>query len=449
MNTNLELDNITIFTTFSEKYYNTFGHMWLHSLLCIIKNNDNIRVKIYCEGFTPNVYHPNIEYIDFDSSFPNHVTWMNEYLKSSNHSDYTKDMTIKYSYKAFVIADALKTINDGYAIWIDADCVFKNADYSKFASSLTQQTFLACQVEVIDENSPIKHVESGILIFDCAHQDKNIFLSQFLENYKVDSVCKLSNDNYVASLWGAWSNYGPYDGFIIHKTLMETKIDFIDLNKFKPEIKTMKDPTFMHPELQCRFIHNMAGGKEYIHYESSKLKLNIGSGDKRYEGFINCDHSNIFNPEYVFNLEKDIWPFKDNTVDEVIAHHVLEHMGEGYFHCLKELYRVCKNNAIIDIKVPHYKNENQFHDPTHRRPITKIGFLLFSKKYNREDTSAGSKLGLMYDIDFEIISCEHSLNMWHPQYEHLSRLNQHDLDRFAFDKVGVYDETYIRLKVVK
>jgi hypothetical protein len=179
------------------------------------------------------------------------------------------------------------------------------------------------------------------------------------------------------------------------------------------------------------------------------MKLNIGAGDKRYEGFTNCDHNNLFNPEYVFDLEKDKWPFEDNSVDEVIAYHILEHMGEGYFHCLKELYRVCKNNALIDIKVPHYKNEHQFYDPTHRRPITQVGFLLFSKRHNKESTDAGSKLGLMYDVDFEIISCEHTLNVWHPQYEHLSRFNRHDLDRFAFDKVNVYDETYIKLKVIK
>lgn len=179
------------------------------------------------------------------------------------------------------------------------------------------------------------------------------------------------------------------------------------------------------------------------------MKLNIGAGTTRYDGFINCDHSDLFNPEYVFDLEKDTWPFENDTVDEVIAHHVLEHMGEGYFHCLKELYRVCKNDALIDIKVPHYKNENQFHDPTHRRPITEVGFLLFSKKHNRESILAGSKLGLMYDVDFEIISCEHTLCSWHPGYEYLSKLNQDDLNRYAFDRVNVFNETHIKLKVVK
>lgn len=179
------------------------------------------------------------------------------------------------------------------------------------------------------------------------------------------------------------------------------------------------------------------------------MKLNIGAGTTRYDGFVNCDHSDLFNPEYIFDLEKDTWPFESNTVDEVIAHHVLEHMGEGYFHCLKELYRVCKNGALIDIRVPHYRNENQSNDPTHRRPITQTGLSLFSKKYNRENMHGASKLGLMHDIDFEIIECEHTLNTWHPLYDHLSKMNQDDLSRYAYDKVNVFDETHIKLKVVK
>jgi hypothetical protein len=263
-----DTDNITFFTTFNEKYYNRYGKAWLNSLLFVMQNNHNISAKIYCEEFTPDIHHPKIQYIDFNSTFPNHRGWIKEYLNLSNHSAYTKDMTIKYSYKAFVIANAIKSINSDYVIWLDADCQFKNADYSKFASNLVQTALLACQVDIIDEHSPIRHVESGILIFNCEHPDKNIFAKQFLDNYKVDNICQLANDDYVYDEWKAWSNYGPYDGFIIHKTLMETGINFIDLNKFKPGIKTIKDPTFIHPQLHCRFYHDIAGGKEYIHYET-------------------------------------------------------------------------------------------------------------------------------------------------------------------------------------
>lgn len=136
------------------------------------------------------------------------------------------------------------------------------------------------------------------------------------------------------------------------------------------------------------------------------MNINIGSGDEKVEGFINIDYDQLTLPDYCFNIEKDIWPFEDNTVEKVIAHHIFEHIGEGYFHMLQELYRVCKHNAIIDILVPHPRHDNFINDPTHRRAITPDGLWLFSKKYNdatREQKARASKLGYLYNVDFEVM----------------------------------------------
>ncbi len=136
------------------------------------------------------------------------------------------------------------------------------------------------------------------------------------------------------------------------------------------------------------------------------MKINIGAGDVRIEGFVNCDYDSNSKPDFIFDLEKDIFPFEDNSVETVVAHHVFEHLGEGYFHCLQQLYRVCKHGAIIDIHVPHYRHDTFSADPTHRRPITPIGLQLFSKKFNklcREQKYASSRLGDFYNVDFEIL----------------------------------------------
>lgn len=136
------------------------------------------------------------------------------------------------------------------------------------------------------------------------------------------------------------------------------------------------------------------------------MKINIGAGDTRYDGFLNCDYDERTNPDFLFNIEKDPWPFEDNTVEQVIAHHVMEHMGEGYFHCLQELYRVCKHGAIIDIRVPHPRHDYYLNDPTHRRPITPDGLSLFSKKYNDaciEQNAAASRLGYYFKVNFEVV----------------------------------------------
>jgi SAM-dependent methyltransferase len=136
------------------------------------------------------------------------------------------------------------------------------------------------------------------------------------------------------------------------------------------------------------------------------MKLNIGAGDTRYEGFLNCDYDDHCKPDYQFDLEHAVWPFADSTVDQVIAHHVLEHMGEGYFHVMKELYRVCKHGAVIDIRVPHHRHNYFANDPTHRRAITPDGLWLFSKKYNDsciKQNAAASRLGYYYNVNFEVM----------------------------------------------
>lgn len=137
------------------------------------------------------------------------------------------------------------------------------------------------------------------------------------------------------------------------------------------------------------------------------MKINIGAGDTRYEGFVNVDYDALTKPDYVVNLEKDPLPFEDNTVEQVIAHHILEHLGEGYFHLMKEIYRVCKHGAMIHIRVPHHRHETFLDDPTHRRPITVAGMHLFSKKHNdecRRKNYASSRLGYYFDVDFEVVN---------------------------------------------
>lgn len=176
------------------------------------------------------------------------------------------------------------------------------------------------------------------------------------------------------------------------------------------------------------------------------MKLNIGAGWSRFDGYLNCDISPEANPDFVFDLEKDIWPFEDNTVDAVIAHHILEHLGDGYFHALKELYRVCKPDAIVDIWVPHYAHHNFFHDPTHRRSITPFGLDLFNKFNNYNSPSAASKLGLIFDIDLRVVDYEAIVDC---RYQYLQQYPVAAIEEMAFEKKNLIEEYRIKVKVVK
>ena len=138
----------------------------------------------------------------------------------------------------------------------------------------------------------------------------------------------------------------------------------------------------------------------------NNLKLNLGCGEKRIPGYINVDK--FGNPDIRHNLESFPWPWKENTVSEILLIHVLEHLGkdiEIYFGIFKEIYRICKPGAKIKIVVPHFRHQFFYDDPTHVRVVTPLGLQLFSKKLNKlwvEKGAANSPLGLYLDIDFEL-----------------------------------------------
>ena len=89
-------------------------------------------------------------------------------------------------------------------------------------------------------------------------------------------------------------------------------------------------------------------------------------------------------------------------------HHVLEHLGaqtEIYLGIIKELYRVCRDSAAINIIVPHPRHDEFLNDPTHVRAITPASFALFSQANNRDWLARGvsnSPLGLYLDVDFVV-----------------------------------------------
>ena len=103
------------------------------------------------------------------------------------------------------------------------------------------------------------------------------------------------------------------------------------------------------------------------------MKINLGSGSKILKGYVNVDKFQYYNPDVVHDLEKFPYPFEDNSIDEILLSHVLEHIGQNpdvFNNIIKELYRICKNNSIVDIRVPHPRHDDFISDPTHVRPIT-------------------------------------------------------------------------------
>lgn len=139
------------------------------------------------------------------------------------------------------------------------------------------------------------------------------------------------------------------------------------------------------------------------------MKLNMGCGHNKIDGFINVDSSPVCRPDVVCNLEVTPWPWKDSSVKEVLFNHSLEHLGADpkvFLALMKELYRVCVNGAIISINVPHPRHDNFIGDPTHVRVISPQVLSLFNKELNDEwqkMRDPNTPLAHYLGVDFAII----------------------------------------------
>ena len=143
------------------------------------------------------------------------------------------------------------------------------------------------------------------------------------------------------------------------------------------------------------------------------MKINLGCGFKKLDGYINIDSDAGCNPDLVLEIGKQTLPFDDNSVEHVVAHHILEHLGDEFFDFIKDLYRVCSNEAVIEVIVPHPRHDVFYGDLSHVRVITIENMKTLSKKYcdNEESISSSwSGFANTLNVDFEIFYYEYKLD---------------------------------------
>jgi predicted SAM-dependent methyltransferase len=95
------------------------------------------------------------------------------------------------------------------------------------------------------------------------------------------------------------------------------------------------------------------------------IKLDIGCGASKKEGFIGVDILKFEGVDIVHDLSKFPYPFEENSIDEIWMDNVLEHI-ENPILVMNEIYRICSNEARITISVPYFRSFYSIIDPTHR-----------------------------------------------------------------------------------
>jgi SAM-dependent methyltransferase len=60
-------------------------------------------------------------------------------------------------------------------------------------------------------------------------------------------------------------------------------------------------------------------------------------------------------------------PFGDSSIESIISHHCLEHIGEGFIPLVDEVYRVLKPDGIFRAITPLFPSRTAVEDPDHCR----------------------------------------------------------------------------------
>jgi SAM-dependent methyltransferase len=109
------------------------------------------------------------------------------------------------------------------------------------------------------------------------------------------------------------------------------------------------------------------------------MKLNLGCGNKKKEGFIGVDRYFCAAADVICDLTASL-PFADESIEEFYLDNVIEHVLDIPAF-LRELVRVAKDGAKIIIITPHFSSLASWRDPTHLHHLSYFSMDHFDTDY--------------------------------------------------------------------
>lgn len=120
------------------------------------------------------------------------------------------------------------------------------------------------------------------------------------------------------------------------------------------------------------------------------MKLHIGCGKIILPGWVNLDSRPLPGVDVVHNLDDLPLPFGDDTVSEILANDVIEHVDA--VKCMQDLHRILMPGGELKIRVPHFSCVDNHIDPTHKAMFASETFEFFV---------GGGRRGRGYYFDFK------------------------------------------------
>jgi SAM-dependent methyltransferase len=104
----------------------------------------------------------------------------------------------------------------------------------------------------------------------------------------------------------------------------------------------------LQPPVPLITIHDDEKARKIVETQE-RLRLNLGCDRSQIAGYVGVDFNPDVDPDVLADVEH--LPFEDNSVDEIYASHVLEHLPYGNT-ALQEWLRVLKPGGMLTVVVP-------------------------------------------------------------------------------------------------
>jgi len=121
----------------------------------------------------------------------------------------------------------------------------------------------------------------------------------------------------------------------------------------------------MEPIVRCDLEQALAGGGPVV--------VELGCGARKTPGRIGIDCVDLPEVDIPADLEEGVTFLPDDSLDEMHAEHVLEHV-EQFEPLIREIVRVLKRGGTCRARVPHFSNPYGYSDYTHKRTFGLYSF---------------------------------------------------------------------------
>ena len=114
------------------------------------------------------------------------------------------------------------------------------------------------------------------------------------------------------------------------------------------------------------------------------MKLYLGAGTKRLPGYFHVDIKDEPGIDYALDLNKRPWPWEPDSISQIVAEDLVEHLEINLIEFCDEAWRVMSEGGEMVVRTPHHSGDSSWIDPTHRWHLNEQAFC-----YLDPDTSWG------------------------------------------------------------